>query len=176
VSAGRFLGFIVHEQGIQVDPKKVESINKMEEPTCKRDVQKLLGKINYLRRFIANLVGKIDPFLPLLKLKCEDKFIWGAEQREALERIKDYLTAPPVLRAPQYGKEFRVYVIAQECVISAVLVQEERGREFIIAFVSRRLLDAETLYVFLEKLCLLLYFAGSTFSHYVLTSQCTIVC
>jgi hypothetical protein len=38
VSAGRFLGFIMHEHGIEIDPKKVEAIGKLEEPTCKRDV------------------------------------------------------------------------------------------------------------------------------------------
>jgi hypothetical protein len=59
VSAGRFLGFVVQEEGIEIDPKKVESIKKFAEPTCKRDVQKLLGKINYLRRFIANFAGKV---------------------------------------------------------------------------------------------------------------------
>jgi hypothetical protein len=66
VTAGRFLGFIVHEKGIQIDPKKVESIKNLEEPTCKRDVQKLLGKINYLRRFISNLAGKVESFFPLV--------------------------------------------------------------------------------------------------------------
>jgi hypothetical protein len=75
VSAGRFLGFIVHEHRIQVDPKKVESIQKLEEPACKRDVQKLLGKINYLRHFIANLIGKVDPLLPLLRLWHEKEFV-----------------------------------------------------------------------------------------------------
>jgi hypothetical protein len=74
VLAGRFLGFIVHKQGIQINPKNIEAINKMEEATCKRDVQRLLGKINYLRRFIANLTSKIDPFLPLLRLKHKDEF------------------------------------------------------------------------------------------------------
>jgi hypothetical protein len=63
---GRFLGFIVHEKGIELDPKKVESIGRVQEPACKRGVQKLLGKINYLRWFIANLAGKIDLFLPLM--------------------------------------------------------------------------------------------------------------
>jgi hypothetical protein len=48
VTSGRFLGFIVHEHGIQIDPKKIESIGKIGEPVCKKDVQKLLGKINYL--------------------------------------------------------------------------------------------------------------------------------
>jgi hypothetical protein len=66
VSAGKFLGFIVHKNGIDIDPKKVESINRVQEPTCKCDVQKLLGKIIYLRRFIANLAGKIESFLLLI--------------------------------------------------------------------------------------------------------------
>jgi hypothetical protein len=60
VSADRFLGFIVHQHGIQVDTKKVESIKKIGELTFKKDVQKLLGKVNYLRRFVSNLVGKIE--------------------------------------------------------------------------------------------------------------------
>jgi hypothetical protein len=67
--AGHFLGFIVREHGIQIDPKKIDSIQKLEEPTCKRDVQILLGKINYLRRFVVNLAGKVDSLLPLVWLK-----------------------------------------------------------------------------------------------------------
>jgi hypothetical protein len=79
VAAGWFLGFVVHEQGIQIDPKKVESMQKMGEPTCKRDVQKLLGKINYLRWFISNLAGRVESFLPLVQLKHSEEFTWEAE-------------------------------------------------------------------------------------------------
>jgi hypothetical protein len=49
VSAGRFLGFVVHENGIEVDPKKMETIRRIQTPMCKNEVQSLLGKINYLR-------------------------------------------------------------------------------------------------------------------------------
>jgi hypothetical protein len=38
VTSGRFLGFIVHEHGIQIDPKKIESIRKIGEPVCKKDI------------------------------------------------------------------------------------------------------------------------------------------
>jgi hypothetical protein len=100
VIARRFLGFIVHERGLEVDPKKVESIKRVGEPTCKCDVQKLLGKITYLRRFIMNLARKVDPFLPLVCLKHKNEFIWGEEQREAFNRIKECLATPPILRAP----------------------------------------------------------------------------
>jgi hypothetical protein len=46
-----------HEHSIQIDPKKIESIRNIGEPVCKKDIQKSLGKINYLRRFISNLAG-----------------------------------------------------------------------------------------------------------------------
>jgi hypothetical protein len=48
VSTGKFLGFIIHEHGIEIDPKKIESINKVQPPQCKNDMQKFLGKFNYL--------------------------------------------------------------------------------------------------------------------------------
>jgi hypothetical protein len=83
VTSGRFLGFIVHEHDIQIDPKKIESIGEIGEPVCKKDIQKLLGKINYLRHFISNLAGRVESLLPLVWLKHELGFNWGVEQREA---------------------------------------------------------------------------------------------
>jgi hypothetical protein len=52
VSAGKFLVFIIHEHGIEIDPTKIESMNKVQPPQCKNDMQKFLRKLNYLRRFI----------------------------------------------------------------------------------------------------------------------------
>jgi hypothetical protein len=74
VSAGRFLGFIIPESGIEIDPMKIEAIQKVHAPTCKRDVQKFIGKVNFLWRFIANMSGKLIPFTPILRLKNEAEF------------------------------------------------------------------------------------------------------
>jgi hypothetical protein len=49
VSTDKFLGFIIREHGIEIDPTKIESINKVQLPQCKNDIQKFLGKVNYLR-------------------------------------------------------------------------------------------------------------------------------
>jgi hypothetical protein len=73
-TSGKFLGFVAHEHGIQIDPKKIESISKIGEPVCTKDVQKLLGKINYLRCFISNLAGRVESLLPLVRLKHEEEF------------------------------------------------------------------------------------------------------
>jgi hypothetical protein len=59
-SAGKFLGFVIHEHGIEIDPDRIKSIRNMGPPTYKVELQKFLGKVNYLRRFISNLAGKID--------------------------------------------------------------------------------------------------------------------
>jgi hypothetical protein len=74
VSAGKFLSFIIHENVIEMDPNKIEAIQKIQAPTCKKDVQKFKGKVNFLRRFIANLSGKLIPFTPKLHLKDEAEF------------------------------------------------------------------------------------------------------
>jgi hypothetical protein len=176
VTLGRFLGFIVHEHGIQSNPKKIESNRKVGEPVCKKDVQKLFGMINYLHHFISILAGRVEPLLPLLWLKLEEEFTWGAKQQEAFEKIKEYLVSPLVLRAPKAGNPFKMYITAQELVIGAVLLQEEDGKESPVAYVSRRLLDAETRCVSMEKLCLSLYYACSKFRHYILSRSYTVAC
>jgi hypothetical protein len=89
VTSGRFLRFIVHEHGIQINTMKIESIRKIGELVCKKDAQKLLGKINYLRHFISNLAGRVESLMPLVQLKHEEEFTSGAEQREAFKKIKE---------------------------------------------------------------------------------------
>ena len=63
VSAGQFLGFLVHERGIKIGLKSQEAVRTMRPPTTKKELQKLIGKINFVRRFISNLSGRIEPFM-----------------------------------------------------------------------------------------------------------------
>jgi hypothetical protein len=132
--------------------------------------------VNYLRRFIANLSGKIIPFTPILKLKDESEFTWGAEQQEAFEKIKEYLSKPPVLRAPRGGVPFKLYIAAEEKIIGAILTQEDKVKEYVIAYLGCHLLDPETRYAHIEKLCLSLYYACSKMRHYLLPSTCVVAC
>ena len=77
VSAGQFLGFLVHEQGIEIGLKSQEAVKTMKPPTTKKELQKHIGKINFVRRFISNLSGRIEPFMGLVKNKSDDEFHWG---------------------------------------------------------------------------------------------------
>ena len=80
-------------------------------PETKVELQSLIGKINFIRRFIANLSGKIQPFNPLLKLKADQEFVRREEHQKALDEIKYYLVNPPVLVPPQKHKPFKIVFI-----------------------------------------------------------------
>jgi hypothetical protein len=69
-----------------------------------------------------------------------------------------------------------MYIVVQEWVIEVALLQEQDGKEFSVAYMSRCLFDAKTWYVFVEKLCLSLYYACSKFRHYILSSSCIVAC
>ncbi|CAN6723875.1 unnamed protein product [Malus baccata var. baccata] len=77
VRAGNFLGFLVHQRGVEVDKNKSRAIMESLPPTNKMQLQRLLGRINFLWRFIANLAGKIQPLTSLLRLKDKESFEWG---------------------------------------------------------------------------------------------------
>jgi hypothetical protein len=167
---------MVHERGIKIGQKIIGAISKVVAPENKKQLQSLIGKINFIRRFISNLSGKIQSFSPLLKLKADQEFIWGEEQQRALNKIKRYLVNPPVLVPTEKHKPFKLYLSADECAIGSALIQEFEGKECVIYYVSRRLLDAETMYSPVERLCLCLYFSCTKLRPYLLSVECVVVC
>jgi hypothetical protein len=116
-SAGKFLGFVIHEHGIEIDPDRIKSIRNMGPPTYKVELQKFLGKVNYLRRFISNLAGKIDASPLSFGLRMRLNSLGGQSSRKHLISLKKYLSSAPVLKAPQAGVPFRLYIAAEDKVI-----------------------------------------------------------
>nr|KYP44432.1 Retrotransposable element Tf2 [Cajanus cajan] len=98
VSAREFLGFVIHQKGIEVNRNKTKPIMETKPPSNKKELQYLLGKVNFLRRFISNLSSKTKVFSPLVRLKKEQEFRWDEEHQKTFDDIKDYLAHPPVLR------------------------------------------------------------------------------
>ena len=85
VSAKNLLGFLVHSQDIEVDKNKSKTVLEARHPRNKKELQSLIGKVNILRRFIANLASRMKAFLPLLRLKAAKGFIWDEEQQKAFD-------------------------------------------------------------------------------------------
>jgi hypothetical protein len=106
--------------------------------------------------------------MELVKIKTNEEFRWGAEQQRAFEEIKEYLSRPPVLMPPQQDRPFYIYL--------SVVVQLYDGKERVVFYLSKRMLDAETRYSDMEKLCLCLFFTCTKLRHILLSAEVIIIC
>jgi hypothetical protein len=158
VSAGQFLGFLVHERGIEISLNSQEAVRTMVPPTTKRELQQLIGRINFVRRFISNLSGRIEPFIDLVKIKADEEFHWGVGQQWVLKETKEYLARQPVLVPSQQDRSVYIYSTVGDTSIASVVVQVYDGKEKVLFYLSRRMLDTVTRYPEVEKLCLYLFF------------------
>ena len=109
-------------RGIEAGQKSVKAIDEAVPLTTKIELQSLLSKINFIRRFITHLLERILPFSPLLKLKSDQEFKWGDIQQRAFEEIKEYMKCPPVLVPPQQGKPFKLYISVDDKTIGSALM------------------------------------------------------
>ncbi|XP_028081100.1 uncharacterized protein LOC114282592 [Camellia sinensis] len=102
VSLGKFLGFVVRNKGIEIDPTKIKAIAEMPPPRNLRKLKGLHGRLAYIRRFISNLAGRCLAFSRLMKKDVP--FEWDQQCQNAFNSIKEYLLKPPVLMSPIKGK------------------------------------------------------------------------
>jgi hypothetical protein len=145
-------------------------------PTMKRELQQLIGKINIVRRFISILSKRIKPFMDFVKIIADEEFRWGAEQQRAFEEIKEYLARPSMLVPPQQDKLFYIYLSVGDTSIASVRVQVYDGKEKFVFYLSRRMLDTETRYHKIEKLCLCLFFTYTKLRHILLFAEIIVIC
>jgi hypothetical protein len=108
--------------------------------------------------------------MELVKIKANDEFRWGTEQQRAFEEIKEYLSKPPVLVPPQQDRLFYVYLSVGDTSITSVVIQVHDDKERVVFYLSRRMLDAETRYPDIEKLCLYLFFTCTKLRHNMLSA------
>eukprot|EP00253_Pinus_taeda_P010277 PITA_10277 len=142
----------------------------MPHPRNIKELQAFLGKINFLRRFIPNLV-ELSRLLNNM-LKKNSKVKWTVEANQAFEGIKLALTQTPVLTNPRFDKEFIIFSFSSQHTIVVVLLQkDDQGIERPIAFFSRALRDAPLKYQIMEKQAHALVKAIKDFRIYILYSH-----
>jgi hypothetical protein len=120
VPRGMLLGYIVSQQGIEANPEKVAALERMGPIRDLKGIQKVLGCLAALSRFISRLGENGLPLYRLLK-KLE-RFSWTVEAQEALDKLKDTLAHAPILTPPQDGEPLYLYIVVTTQVVSVVTV------------------------------------------------------
>ncbi|XP_045791855.1 uncharacterized protein LOC123886594 [Trifolium pratense] len=152
VQAGKFLGFMLTNRGIEANPEKCQAIIDMRSPTSVKEVQTLTGRIAALSRFLSCAGEKGFHFFT--SLRKNERFSWTPECEEAFRQLKEFLASPPILTRPLPGNTLYLYLAVSDRALSSALVQEVEGEEKPIYFVSRTLRGAETRYQRIERLSL----------------------
>jgi hypothetical protein len=120
------LGFIVSERGIEANLEKIAAITNMGPIKDLKGVQRVMGCLATLSRFISRLSEK--GLLLYRLLRKTERFTWTLEAEEALGNLKALLTNAPILVPPAAGEALLIYVAATTQVVSAAIVVERRGR------------------------------------------------
>ena len=164
----QFLGHVVNDKGIQVDPSKVQAVKQWETPKTPTEIRQFLGLAGYYRRFIKNF-SKIA--LPLTTLTQKDKqFVWSSQQEEAFQLLKQKLCNAPILTLPEGTEDFVVYCDASHQGLGCVLMQRDK----VIAYASRQLKVHEKNYTTHDLELGAVVFALKIWRHYLYGTKCTI--
>ena len=133
------------DRGIEVDPSKIKAILEMPQPRGEKEIRGLLGRLQYISRFIAKLTPTCKPIFKLLWKN--DPHTWNDECQKTFELIKEYLLQLPILVPLQHGKPLLLYLSIIADAVGSMLAQEDDDKnERAIYYLSKRFSDYETRY------------------------------
>ncbi|WVZ70515.1 hypothetical protein U9M48_019176 [Paspalum notatum var. saurae] len=160
-----FLGHILSEKGVEVDPSKVEDVLNWKQPETVIEIRSFLGLAGYYR---PDLSKTAKPMTSLTKKNA--KYVWSPNCEEAFQTLKKLLTSAPVLAQPDVTKPFDVYCDASSNGLGCVLMQEER----VVAYASRQLRKHEVNYPTHDLELAAVVHALKIWRHYLLGNTCHI--
>lgn len=140
-----FMGHRVTQEGLKSDPEKIRAIQDMPRPANVCELQRFLGMVNYLAKFVQNMTSVLHPLHNLLK--ADTTWIWSDTQEAAFMEIKDMLTKAPVLAFYNPAEDLVLENDASEYGLGSALFQKGRP----VAFASRSLTEVERRYAQIEK-------------------------
>ena len=101
----------------------MKAVIEVKSPKTVKEVQSLTGKVATLNRFVSRAMDKCMPFYKVLK----KAFQWTNECEEALAKLKEYLTKPPLLSPLVMGEKLYLYLAVSNTAVSLALIREEEN-------------------------------------------------
>ncbi|KAL4579715.1 hypothetical protein LXL04_015876 [Taraxacum kok-saghyz] len=164
----KFLGHVVSQEGIHVDPSKIEAVENWRTPKTSTEVRQFLGLAGYYRRFIANFSKLAKPLTALTQKGVA--FDWEDKQEESFQKLKHMLCTAPILSLPEGTEDFVVYCDASNQGLGCVLMQRNK----VIAYASRQLKVNEVNYTTHDLELGAVVFALKIWRHYLYGTKSTI--
>ena len=160
--AGKFLGFMVSQRGIEENPEKVQAIINMASPRTIKEVQKLTGRIAALNRFASRVTDKCLPFFKTLKRA----FAWTNECEVVFQELKCYLSNTPLLSLSKEGENLHLYLVVSATTVSVALIREKGKKQLPVYYVSQAFQGAESSYPRIKKIAFTLIKASRKLRQY----------
>jgi hypothetical protein len=164
----KFLGHTISQDGVSVDPEKVQEVMNWKPPTTVRQIRSFLGLAGCYRRFIPDFSRIAKPMTELLKKGV--KYEWSQKCEDAFHALRQHLTTAPVLAQPDNTKPFEVYCDASGTGLGCVLMQDNQ----VIAYASRALRPHEQNYPTHDLELTAVVHALKIWRHYLMGAHCNI--
>ncbi|GBN42352.1 Transposon Ty3-I Gag-Pol polyprotein, partial [Araneus ventricosus] len=161
VESVKYLGFDLSINGQSINEDKIQALIEYETPKNKAELQRFLGIITFLGKFIPNLSNRTGILRKLLGKNTE--FVWSANEQKAFEDLKKCVTNAPVLSFYNKDKMSTISVDASQYGLGAVLLQEDHP----IAYASSSLTETQQRYSQTEKELLAIVIGCKKFHYYV---------
>ena len=123
----------IKERRVCVKPlhSRLEAIQKIKPPTMAKQCKSFAGMVNFVSIFCPDLQKLLKPIYDLTRKGRQ--FVWGKEQQDAFEKIKQRLQKPPVLHMPDKVGRFQLYSDTSKYATGSALYQIQNGKPKLIA-------------------------------------------
>jgi hypothetical protein len=119
----KYLGYIIDERGVHVDPTKIQVIRDWPTPTTLTELHNFLGLVNFYYRFVLGFSHITWPLSQVTKGGAKETFFWSESQQKAFKYLKLHLFSPTMLTLPDLQQPFEIETDATDYAIGAVLTQ-----------------------------------------------------
>jgi hypothetical protein len=131
-----FCDILVSPSRVGNEPERTRAIREFPTPRDTKSISRFIGIVNFYHKSILRLAEVAAPLNALRKKSV--MFMWGKEQQEAFEVLKQAISQPPVWRMADFSK-FILQTVASDVALGVVLSQESDGVRQPIAYASRTL-------------------------------------
>ena len=165
VNSLTFMGDVYSAEGIKIDPEKVVAIQKMEVPTDKTGVQRFLGMVNYLGRFIPDLSEETVNLRALTHSKSI--WNWSSSHEKEFVKLKKLISNDQIMKFYDPKLPIKISSDASKSGLGCVLMQKHGEHFCPVSYASRSMTHAETRYAMIEKELLGICYAFERFHQFV---------